>query len=188
MDRMTRCETPLQIIELDNISRFNNILDIGAGGEGLAARIGKERVYGVDIRIDEIRELQTKGVNCNWAVCDARKLCFRNDVFDLATIWFSLMYIKRVEDKVQVLNECKRALRKDGVLHLMDAQVDTDKGVFILNARFKLPDGQIVDTGYGVSGQQKQTFEWLQTHLIELGFKAVEQDVRKHWFRILCRK
>lgn len=39
MDRMTRFETPLQIIELDNISRFNNILDIGAGGEGLAARI-----------------------------------------------------------------------------------------------------------------------------------------------------
>lgn len=65
MDRMTRFETPLQIIELDNISRFNNILDIGAGGEGLAARIGRERVYGVDIRIDEIRELQTKGVNCN---------------------------------------------------------------------------------------------------------------------------
>jgi 2-polyprenyl-3-methyl-5-hydroxy-6-metoxy-1,4-benzoquinol methylase len=64
-DRMTRFETPLQIMELDDISKFNRILDIGAGGEGLAARIGKEKVYGVDIRIDEIRELRSKRVSCN---------------------------------------------------------------------------------------------------------------------------
>jgi hypothetical protein len=64
-DGMTRFETPLQIMELDDMSKFNRILDIRAGGEGLAARIGKERVYGVDTRIDEIKELRSKRVSCN---------------------------------------------------------------------------------------------------------------------------
>jgi len=63
--RMTRFKTLLQIIELDDISKFNKILGVGAGGEGLTARIGKEKVYGVDIRIDEIRKLRSKRVGYN---------------------------------------------------------------------------------------------------------------------------
>ena len=61
----SRFVTPLQEIELDSIRSFDRVLDIGAGGEGLVARIGNECVYGVDIRIEEIKEARSKKTTAN---------------------------------------------------------------------------------------------------------------------------
>lgn len=161
---------------------------MGASGEELAARIGKEKVYGIDIRIDEIKEVRSKNVECNWVACDARKLCFKDETFDLITIWFSLMYITKKEDKIQVLSECKRVLRKEGLLDIKDAWIDVQEDVFLLNAKFKLPNGKIITTGYGVSGSQKQTVNLLRIELINLGFKIIEERIKKHWFILKCKK
>jgi predicted TPR repeat methyltransferase len=58
----TYFETPLQKIELEDISDFDRVLDIGAGGEGLVARIRGEQVYGIDISVDEMKEVKGNGV------------------------------------------------------------------------------------------------------------------------------
>ncbi|MEM3617699.1 MAG: class I SAM-dependent methyltransferase [Candidatus Bathyarchaeia archaeon] len=181
-------ETPTQKIVLEDISRFNRVLDVGAGGEGLAARIGKDKVYGIDIRVDEIREVKGKNVECNWVVCDARKLCFKDEAFDLVTVWFTLMYIAKMEDKIKVLSECRRVLRKDGFLDIKDAQINVRKDIFLFNAKFELPNGEVVNAGYGVSGAQKQTLDLLKTKLREIGFKILEELDKKHWFIIKCRR
>jgi ubiquinone/menaquinone biosynthesis C-methylase UbiE len=181
-------ETPLQKIELEDISGFDRVLDVGAGGEGLAARIGKEQVYGIDIRVSEIKEVKSKNVDCNWVVCDARKLCFKNETFDLITAWFSLMYITRTEDKTQVLSECKRTLRKGGVLNIKDANVDVLEDVFVLNAQFKLCNGELVNTSYGVSGSQKQNKDLFKIELTKLGFRILEEEAKEYWFTITCKK
>ncbi|MEM1551673.1 MAG: class I SAM-dependent methyltransferase [Candidatus Bathyarchaeia archaeon] len=186
--KLSHFETPLQEIGLEDISRFDRVLDVGAGGEGLAARIGKEKVYGIDIRVEEIREVRSKNVECNWVVCDARKLCFKDEAFDLITVWFTLMYIISMEDKIQVLSECKRVLRKDGFLDIKDAQIDTHGDIFIFNAQFKLPNGEAVNAGYGVLGSQKQTLNLLKIKLIGLGFNVLEEVDKKYWFIIKCRK
>jgi len=186
--KLTYFETPLQEIELEDISGFDRVLDVGAGGEGLVARIGKKQVFGIDIRVDEIKEVRSKNVECNWVVCDARRLCFRNETFGLITAWFSLMYITRAEDKIRVLSECKRVLCKEGFLDIKDAKIDVQEDVFVLNAQFKLPDGEVVNTGYGVSGSQKQTVNLLRIELIKLGFKILEEHVKEYWFIIKCKK
>lgn len=186
--KLSYFETPLQEIDLEDISRFDLVLDVGAGGEGLAARIGKEKVYGIDIRVEEIREVRSKNVECNWVVCDARKLCFKDEAFDLVTVWFTLMYITSMEDKIQVLSECKRVLRKDGFLDIKDANIDAQEDVFLFNARFKLPNGEVVNTGYGVLGPQNQTLDLLRTELIKLGFNVLKELDKKHWFVIKCMK
>lgn len=181
-------KTPLQEIDLEDISHFNRVLDVGAGGEGLAARIGMEKVYGIDIQVDEIKEVRSRNVECNWVVCDARKLCFKDETFDLVTIWFTLMYITSMEDKIRVLSECKRVLRRNGFLDIKDAKIDVQEDVFLFNARFKLPSGEVVNTGYGVLGSQKQTLNLLRTELIKLGFNILEELDKKHWFVIKCKK
>lgn len=187
-NRRSYTETPLQEIDLKETGAFNRILDIGAGGEGLAARIWNNNVHGVDLRLQEIKEIVQRGVKCNWILGDARKLCFQNEVFDYATIWFSLMYIPKLDDKIQVLSECKRVLREHGFLSIKDSVIDCKKDVFVLHAKFTLPNRDIVQTSYGVSGAQKQKPEWVEKILIDLDFQITEKKSRKHWFQIKCKK
>ena len=104
-------ETPLQHIELLELPSEDLILDIGGGGEGLASRIGKQRVCSVDFRISEIREAQIHDAPANWFVCDGRALCFVNSSFDYATLWFSLGYMRDDVTKKKVLNEVFRVLK-----------------------------------------------------------------------------
>ena len=98
------------------------------------------------------------------------------------------MYVTKAEDKIQVLSECKRVLAKSGTLHLLDAQINTRKDLFVINIRFKLPDGQVVETGYGVSGSQQQSLELLKKEIANLGFKMVKENQQEHWFNLVCRK
>jgi ubiquinone/menaquinone biosynthesis C-methylase UbiE len=85
VSELTRFETPLQTIELNDMDDFDRILDVGAGGEGLVARLKGEGVCGVDLRKEEIQEIRGRGVDCNWVVCDARRLCFKDEAFDLVS-------------------------------------------------------------------------------------------------------
>jgi ubiquinone/menaquinone biosynthesis C-methylase UbiE len=187
-NRRSYAETPLQEIDLKETGTFSRILDVGAGGEGLAARIWNDNVYGVDLRTQEIKEIVQRGIVCNWIIGDARRLCFQNDVFDCATIWFSLMYVPELDDKIQVLSECKRVLTEHGFLSIKDSVIDCEKDVFVLHAKFALPNRDILQTSYGVSGAQKQKPEWVEQVLMGLDFQITEKKSRKHWFEIKCKK
>jgi len=184
----TYIETPLQEIKLEETGSFNRILDVGAGGEALTARIWNDKVYGVDMRRQEIKEIAGKGVKCNWVVADARKLCFQDEVFDLATMWFSLMYIPKLDDKARVLSECKRVLRKHGFLSIKDSIIDCREDIFVLQAKFVLPNNQTVRTSYGTTGAQKQKPELVEKVLVDLGFEIKERKSSEYWFQIECKK
>jgi hypothetical protein len=69
-------ETPLQKIELEDIIDFDRVLDIVAGGEGLVARIRREQVYGVDISVDEMKEVKKNCIKRNSLVANTRQLPF----------------------------------------------------------------------------------------------------------------
>jgi ubiquinone/menaquinone biosynthesis C-methylase UbiE len=185
--KCTYTETPLQKIELEEEGSFDRIVDIGAGGEGLAARIWKGKVHGVDLRLQEIKEIACQGVRCNWIVADARKLCFQDEVFDFATIWFALMYVPNLDDKIQVLSECKKVLKEYGLLSIKDSVIDCKKDAFVLHAKFLLPNGESVQTTYGVSGAQ-QNPEWVERILADLGFEVTEKEFNRYWFQIKCKK
>jgi ubiquinone/menaquinone biosynthesis C-methylase UbiE len=98
------------------------------------------------------------------------------------------MYIPKLDDKIQVLSECKRVLREHGFLSIKDSIIDCKKDVFVLHAKFTLPNRDIVQTSYGVSGAQKQKPEWVEKILMDLDFQITEKKSRKHWFQIKCKK
>ena len=118
MTNQTVFEPPIQHIHLQDIIHERRIIDVGGGGEGLVARIAGPRVCVVDSNIDKIREARIYEENSNWFNCDAASLCFKDASFDMATLWFSLGYMRSWQLKEQVLKETYRVLRDDARLSI----------------------------------------------------------------------
>ena len=177
-------ETPIQHIELQELPTDRLILDIGGGGEGLASRIGKQRVCAIDFRMSEIREAQIHDAPSSWFACDARSLCFTDSTFDFSTIWFSLGYMWNDDTKRSVLNEVFRVLKPGGAVSLMASKVVCEKDVFVIHIVYTLPDGSQSRTGYGVTGNQVQTLQTILQLLTSVGFEIENSREHEYWFYI----
>lgn len=159
------------------------VIDIGAGGEGIIAKTcGRETVC-ADISKREIDEARSRGAVANWILCDARSMPFGNGTFDVATFFFSLMYMKTFERKHAVMVEAKRVLKSDGSLYLWDATIRERPDPYIVFVEADLPDDEKVYTGYGVKGEKKeQTPELINRLALEAGFKDARTESHENWF------
>ena len=159
------------------------IVDIGAGGEGVIAKTcGRETVC-VDISKGENDEAKSRGAVAHWVLCDACSMPFRNGSFDVATFFFSLMYIKTLERKHAVTVEAKRVLKSNGLLCFWDAIIAEKPDLHVVFVEANLPDGEKIFTGYGVRGNEKeQTLELVNKLALEAGFKVVSTESHKNWF------
>ena len=128
------------------------IVDIGAGGEGVIAKTCGRNTVGVDINKREIDEARSRGSLAHWVLCDGCSMPFRNGSFDVATFFFSLMYIETPKRKRAVFVETKRVLKPDGLLCLWDAIIREKPDLYVVFVEINLPDGEEIFTGYGVSG------------------------------------
>ncbi len=175
-------------MELERVPGTGLIVDIGAGGEGLVARLEGERVCAVDIRLDEIREARIHDPPAHWAVCDGRCLCFRDEVFDVATLWFSLGFIRNWDDKERVITEAYRVLRRGGRISIMACRIDQDVDAYFFSMEGTFPDGTLTKVGYGVRGRQNQTLARVRSLLERTGFKVTREEDHGHWFKVLATK
>lgn len=160
------------------------VVDIGAGGEGVIARTCGMETVCVDISKREIDEARSRGVVANWVLCDACSMPFVNGAFDVATFFFSLMYIKMFERKHAVIIEAKRILRSDGLLYLWDAIIPEKPDLYVVFVEANLPDEKKIYTGYGVKGKKEkaQTPELIDKLALEAGFKVIRTESHKNWF------
>jgi len=160
------------------------IVDIGAGGEGVIAKTCGRNTVGVDINKGEIDEARSRGSLAHWVLCDACFMPFRNGSFDVATFFFSLMYIKTPKRKWAVFVEARRVLKSDGLLCLWDAIIREKPDLYVVFVEISLPDGEEIFTGYGVRGKEKeQNLELINKLAIEAGFKVTSAESHKNWFR-----
>jgi len=168
-------------VSLERLEGF--VVDIGAGGEGVIAKTcGRETVC-VDISMREIDEARSRGAVANWVLCDACSMPFRNGAFDVATFFFSLMYIKTFERKNAVMVEAKRVLKSDGLLYLWDATIREKPDLSVVFVEANLPDEEKIYTGYGVKGKEKeQTLELINKSALEAGFRVTRTESHKNWF------
>jgi len=164
------------------------VVDIGGGGEGTMAKAcGREAVC-LDISKTEIGEARSRGAVANWVLCDARSMPFKNGIFDVATFFFSFMYIKTFEKKHAVMAEAKRVLKSDGLLYLWDAVIRERPDLCVVFVEANLPDEEKIYTGYGVKGKEKeQTLELISKLALEAGFKVTETESHKNWFAACYR-
>ncbi|MHA1654772.1 MAG: class I SAM-dependent methyltransferase [Candidatus Thorarchaeota archaeon] len=179
---------PPHTVPLTTLPSEGLIIDIGAGGEGLVSRFAGRRVCAVDIRIDEIREARIHGAPTDWFVSDGRHLCFRDCVFDIATLWFSLAFMRDDETKLAVLNEAYRVLRENGILSIMATHVDGTRHRHLFRALFEFPDGTLSQIGYGVLGTQRQDIKSVCELVSRAGFEVTATEDHDAWFVISAAK
>lgn len=173
---------PQAKVLLEKLEGF--VLDVGGGGEGTIAKAcGRETVC-VDIKKAEILEAKSRGAVANWVLCDACSMPFRNDVFDVVTFFFSLMYIKTPKKKHAVIVEVKRVLGSSGSIYLWDAIIGEKPDLSVVFVETILPDRRKIYTGYGVRGkkEKEQDLELLSKLAFEAEFEVTIIESHKHWF------
>ena len=159
------------------------VVDIGAGGEGVIAKTCGRDTVCLDVSKREIDEARSRGAVAHWVLCDACSMPFRNDSFNVATFFFSLMYIKTIEKKRVVIVEAKRVLKSNGLLYVWDAIIGEKPDLHVVFVEANLPDGEKIFTGYGVRGNGKeQTLELVNKLALEAGFKVINTESHKNWF------
>ncbi|UCH05640.1 MAG: class I SAM-dependent methyltransferase [Candidatus Thorarchaeota archaeon] len=179
-------ETPVQEIRLSSLPFDGLIVDIGGGGEGLLSRLEKGRVCVVDIKLNKIREAQIYGAPAQWAVSDGRHLCFRTGSFDIATLWFSLGYMRDWETKELVMREIQRVLKPEGILSILGAKIICPEDRLLFKARFMFPDGDVSQVGYSLAGNQNQSLTSTMIALEDSGLVVLDSKDNGHWFKILA--
>jgi len=177
--------TPFQEITINEIPS-GSIIDIGAGGEGVIAQFGGERITAIDKRQSEIDEAIDKAPDANWMVADALDLPFENEEFDNATSFFSGMYMSH-EDKQNVFKEVHRVLPTGGEFWIWDSKIKTIKEGFLIVLTISLPGKERFNTGYGTS-ITNQDEDIYKKYLNEAGFSIEEIEVKKYWFFIRAKK
>jgi ubiquinone/menaquinone biosynthesis C-methylase UbiE len=177
--------TPFQEIIIKEIPS-GSVIDIGAGGEGVIAQVGNERVTAVDKYQDEIDEAKDKAPNAKWIVANAKELPFENEEFDNATSFFSGMYMSH-EDKEKVFQEVYRVIPSGGEFWIWDSKIKTDKNSFVITLTISLPGKEKFNTGYGTSLTNQDEIIYIEK-LVKAGFNIEETEVNKYWFFIRARK
>ena len=179
---------PQAKVSLEKLEGF--VLDVGGGGEGTMAKTCGSGTVCVDISRTEISEARSRGAVANWVLCDASSMPFRNDTFDVATFFFSLMYIKTLERKHAVMVEAKRVLKSDGLLYLWDAIIREKPDLSVVFVEANLPNGEKIYTGYGVRGkaEKEQNLELVSKLAFEAGFRVVKESCENSAFHLELQK
>lgn len=177
--------TPFQEISITKLPS-GSIIDIGGGGEGVIAQVGKERVTAIDKKQTEIDEAIDKAPEAKWMVADALDLPFKNEEFDSATSFFSGMYMSN-DDKKKMIREVFRVLPTGGEFWIWDSIIDTKKEMFLIVLTISLPEKEVFNTGYGTR-IKFQNEEIYKEYLTEAGFSIEKINVNKYWFFIKAKK
>ena len=173
--------TGKQTIEMKPIDTKGLILDIGGGGEGIIGMLNGKQVVAIDKRIDELQETSNDGLR---VVMDAIDLTFVPSLFDAATSFFSLMYIKN-EKHLRVFEEIHRVLKVGGKFLIWDVRIPpkhVDKPIFAVLLEILLPNEK-VNTGYGIGwDKREQDLQHFKELAEKSNFRVVDEWSRDQIF------
>lgn len=181
-------ETEKQYIELKKEYTESAILDIGGGGEGFVGKLYGRNVIAIDAREDELLETNNHAIKL---VMDGRDLKFTEENFDVVTLFYSLMYMKK-DTKEKVLSEAYRVLKKGGIIDIWDAEVpiykDDGKDIFVVQLSVDCI-GETTSTGYGILlDDNNHTKDSVETLLMNNGFSKVKEEECSQSFRLQYKK
>ncbi len=162
-----------------------SILDIGGGGEGIIGQQYGKSVIAIDMSKEELEEAPKGAIKL---VMDARNMTFLHNMFEAATLFFTLMYMTQ-EDVVRTLSECKRVLVPGGTLVIWDMEIPknttSDKQYYAIYLDVTI-DGRTVSTGYGTRWDNTQSKDDIAAAAKRCGFSIKEKSTTGNTFVITC--
>lgn len=164
-------------IELLDFPSNGFILDIGGGGEGMIGRLKGNSVIAIDVSRQELEEAPGGPLKIVMDACDLK---FLDASFNTVTAFFSLMYIKNMEDRRKVFAEVMRVLRPGGIFRVWDVDLsnrpDTDREIYIVSLRCRVGSVE-VETGYGQKWPEQPYGEEDFTNMaVEAGFRLLHRE------------
>ena len=164
------------------------ILDIGGGGEGIIGQLKGQQVVAIDPKKRELEEAPEGPLK---VVMDAGELLFLDGSFNVATSFFTLMYINGLQHK-KVLEEVFRVLRDGGRFIVWDMELperlDESKEIVAAYLKVRLPNNE-VNTGYGTKWpDQVQGLSYYTEIAVSVGFSLMKRDINGRVFRLEFRK
>ncbi|MHA2249897.1 MAG: class I SAM-dependent methyltransferase [Candidatus Kariarchaeaceae archaeon] len=175
--------TEILPISLESLNTIGKILDIGGGGEATISQLEGDRVIAIDLRVEELEEIKNKipSLNSLMLVMDAKELKFIDSSFEVATCFFTLMYIEQMDHKT-VLKEIFRVLKPGGKLFIWDIvlpEPPTDgleKEFYAVKLHIKLPNNEI-ETGFGTKWDHTQDIDYFKRIAWNVGFQIDEEEI-----------
>ena len=171
-------EKPLEIDLgkiFDKYGIFGNglVLDIAAGGSGTGPKILGDNIIALDISKEEIAEAIRNEAYAQWVCADARKLPFKNNSLDFIITFVGLAYISGYEDKLAVLKEAYRALKRDGLILLVEPEIPEECQDYMKYFVIYKNGTRINETILGISGTDiTQSQQLLAKLLSRAGFEV----------------
>lgn len=133
----------IEALERAGIKVGGRVLDAGCGGGGTALSLAEESVLAVGLDLEaRFRDSGTRlareraVANAAFVQGDGARLPFRDLSFDLV---FSHSVIEHVASAAEYLLECRRVLRRGGVLYLSTAPFLSFAGAHLPRLRLPLP-------------------------------------------------
>lgn len=165
------------------------ILDVGGGGEGIISKLYGRNVVAIDRILRELEETTNDAIKIVMDACDMK---FIGNTFDVTTIFFTLMYMKR-EEQEKAISEVFRVLKPGGILDIWDVNIPIydggKKDLYVVRLNVNLPD-EIISTGYGrfLNDRGQQMSDILEILKVN-GFEIVESKYLSDIiFKIKCKK
>jgi len=108
-----------------NLSKYDNILDLGCGIGYLLRIIAEIRGYtegltGIDLSQERIKSARGINSNIKYITGDVCKLPLPNNFFDFVTAFVSFMFLTKEKDLEKAVSELSRILKPDGFFLFYD--------------------------------------------------------------------
>jgi 2-polyprenyl-3-methyl-5-hydroxy-6-metoxy-1,4-benzoquinol methylase len=177
-DGKGRVEFHCNIINNLGLHSDVKILDIGCGRGTLRKYLSFKNIYGVDISKEALKEAKKVYLNTVQVDLDKKPIPFKDNSFDIVVC---LGVIEHIFNPLRLLQECHRALKKNGTLFLLAPNILSFRNILRMIIKRRFPKTSIDDIGY--DGGHIAYFS--HKDLAELVAKS---GFRKYKFNLDCGK
>lgn len=181
---------PKQEIHVADFDTGNDwVLDLGGGGEGIIGLMKGRSVIAIDKIRAELEETKNESLKI---IMDMKELNFLDSTFSTVTAFFAFMYVPEIDFK-DILKEVWRVLKPSGKFLVWDPvfkippEDKKNKKRPLIFLAVHLPDGRVVDTGYG-GWMRDQDINTILAPAEEVGFKMIERNEEEYMFYLKLQK
>jgi SAM-dependent methyltransferase len=180
---------PVVPVPLEDFSSSGLILDLGGGGEGVIGRLAGDRVFAIDLRMDELRDSPSDSAKVQM---DASRVGFANCTFSSITAFFALMFMWEGSVQAEVFREAWRVLKPGGTFQIWDVSLKppfpAGKNYYCVYLHYRIRDAEF-SPGYGMRWPDgKRDLPYYRNLASKTGFKMICSETNQHCFYLKLGK
>lgn len=129
------------IIQKDLNFKKSKMLEVGCAGGSVISNfknfgVNENNITGIDIRKNRLEDAKTLYPNVEFCYMDAQNLTFKDNFFDIITVFTLFSSVIDISIKQNIANQIKRVLNETGIIFYYDLKIpSSNKNVLSLRKR-----------------------------------------------------